>query len=246
MYRLKEYSTSAPKDVDASQIKQELTQIQSRLFELQRLLYANSKHSLLIVLQGLDAAGKDSTIRHVFSCINPMGCNVKSFKKPNEVERMHGFLWRIYPHLPAKGMIQIFNRSHYEDILVPTVHGTHDLEIIEHRFNYINNFEQHLTTNNTIIVKFFLHLSEGIQKEKLKQRITDPRRKWKYDIADTKEQKNRKAYIKVYQEIFKRCGPEIPWQIVPSDQKWYRNYLVAKRVMKELEALEMKYPGSKK
>lgn len=242
MLSLKDCPTKAPKKVERSLIAEELISLQNRMFELQRLLYANSKHSLLIIFQGLDASGKDSTVRHVFSCVNPMGCNVKSFKKPTEEENKHGFLWRIYPHVPAKGMIQIFNRSHYEDILVPTVHQTHSNSIIQQRYDYINSFEQHLHSNNTLLLKFFLHLSEEKQKLKLERRLEDPRRKWKYDIADKKEQKNRAAYIQVYEEIFKRCSPDFPWQIIPADQKWYRNYLVAKAVVDKLEALNMSYP----
>lgn len=242
MSNLKGYATTAPAEISKTEIKAKLKKIQSRLFKIQNLLYANSNHALLIILQGLDASGKDSTIKHVFSCVNPMGCNVKSFKKPTEEEKRHGFLHRIYQHLPPKGMIQIFNRSHYEDILVPTVHGTLDKNTIEHRYNYINSFEQHLQKNGTIILKYFLNISEEYQLEKLQKRLTDPQRKWKYDISDTKEQKNRKAYLSVYEEIFERCSPQIPWQVIPADQKWYRDYLIAQSVVEKLESLNMTYP----
>ena len=242
MPELKNHSTKAPHNIERDRVSEELKKIQDRLFKIQNLLYANNNHSLLIILQGLDASGKDSTIKHVFSCVNPMGCNVKSFKKPTEEEQRHGFLWRIYKHLPARGMIQIFNRSHYEDILVPTVHGTHDKSLIEHRYDYINTFEKHLQKNGTIILKYFLNVSEDTQKAKLDRRFSDPTRKWKYDKSDTKEQKNRKAYLNVYREIFRRCSPQIPWEIIPSDQKWYRNYLIAKSVVNRLESLNMTYP----
>lgn len=242
MRDLREYPTGAPENLVKSEILKELKKIQSKLFKLQTILYANNKHSLLIILQGLDASGKDSTIRHVFSCINPMGCNVKSFKKPTEEEKMHSFLWRIHKHLPPKGMIQIFNRSHYEDILVPTVHQTLDQHIIDDRYDYINSFEQDLQKNNTLILKFFLHISKEAQEEKLRQRLLIDRKRWKYDISDEKEKKNRVAYLKVYQKIFKRCSPEIPWTIIPADQKWYRNYLIAKSVLNKLEELEMQFP----
>jgi PPK2 family polyphosphate:nucleotide phosphotransferase len=243
MPKLTDLPTKAPKDLDRKSIGKEMRFFQNKLFDLQRLLYANSRHSLLILFQGLDAAGKDGTIRHVFSCINPMGCNVTSFKKPSEEELKHDFLWRIYPHVPAKGMIQIFNRSHYEDILVPTVHGTHNNAVIQHRYDYINLFEQHLQLNGTILLKFFLHVSQDKQKQKLALRLKDPKRKWKFDEADITEQKNREAYLKVYQEIFSRCSPEIPWHIIPADHKWYRNYLIAKTVVHRLEALDMRYPN---
>lgn len=242
MYQLKKISTKAPQNLEKSKILEELDDIQSRLFKIQKLLYANNKHSLLIILQGLDASGKDSTIRHVFSCVNPMGCNVKSFKKPTDEERKHSFLWRIHKHLPAKGMIQIFNRSHYEDILVPTAHRTLPRKQIEGRYNYINNFERHLERNNTLFLKYYLHVSEDIQEEKLRRRLTDPTRRWKYDKADEEEKKNRKAYLEIYHKIFEKCSPEIPWQIIPADQKWYRNYLIAKSVLEKLEGLKMKFP----
>ncbi|AEV33430.1 PPK2 family polyphosphate kinase [Owenweeksia hongkongensis] len=237
-----DFPTTAPTDLSEKKITKKFKKLQDRLFDLQHLLYANQKNSVLIILQGLDAAGKDSTIRHVFSCLNPTGCNVTSFKKPTEEELMYGFLWRIYKHLPAKGMIQIFNRSHYEDILVPTVHETADASRIEHRYDYINDFEQHLQMQGTLILKFFLNLSEEAQQAKLKARLKDPKKQWKYDEADTKEQKNRQAYLETYERIFERCSPQIPWQIIPAEDKWYRNYLIAKAVVEKLETLNMTYP----
>lgn len=234
--------TRAPDSVSREEIAAKLKNSQSRLFELQNLFYANQERSLLIILQGLDAAGKDSTIKHVFSCVNPMGCNVKSFKKPTEEERKHGFLWRIYQHLPAKGMIQIFNRSHYEDILVPTVHGTLSKEEVDPRYDYINAFEDHLRRNGTIILKFFLNVSEKARDKKLARRLSDPNRRWKYDQADETERKNRDAYLEVYERIFVECSPEIPWQVIPADQKWFRNYVIAQTVVDQLEALDMQYP----
>ncbi len=240
--RIIDFPTTAPQDLSEKKTTKKFKKLQDRLFDLQHLLYANQKNSVLIILQGLDAAGKDSTIRHVFSCLNPTGCNVISFKKPTEEELMYGFLWRIYKHLPAKGMIQIFNRSHYEDILVPTVHKTADKARIEHRYGYINDFEQHLQMQGTVILKFFLNLSEEAQQAKLQARLKDPKKRWKYDEADTKEQKNRQAYLETYEEIFERCSPEIPWQIIPSEDKWYRNYLIANAVAEKLETLNMTYP----
>ncbi len=244
MINLIEHPTRAPEELKKSDIEKKTKKLQNRLFELQRLLYANNHHSLLIILQGLDAAGKDGTVRHVFSCVNPMGCNVKSFKKPTEEEKRHSFLWRVYPHVPGKGMIQIFNRSHYEDILVPTVHQTLTDDIIDQRYDFINSFEQQLNNNHTILLKFFLHLSEEAQLKKLALRRSDPRRRWKYDEADGNEQPLRGQYLKVYENIFQRCSPDFPWKIIPAEQKWYRNYLIAKTVVDRLEALELKYPGS--
>lgn len=239
---IKDQPTKAPIDLVEKTITKKFKKLQGRLFDLQHLLYANQKNSVLIILQGLDAAGKDSTVRHVFSCLNPTGCNVKSFKKPTEEEMMYGFLWRIYKHLPAKGMIQIFNRSHYEDILVPTVHESASPSQIEYRYNYINSFESHLQMQGTIILKFFLNLSEDVQQAKLKARLSNPKKQWKYDEADTREQKNREAYLETYEKIFDHCSPSIPWQVIPADDKWYRNYLIAKTVVKKLEELHMTYP----
>jgi PPK2 family polyphosphate:nucleotide phosphotransferase len=243
MRSLKKYPTRAPEDLVKSEVLEQLKVLKAKLFKIQNLLYANNKHSLLIILQGLDASGKDSTIKHVFSCVNPMGCNVKSFKKPTEEEKRHNFLWRIYKHVPPKGMIQIFNRSHYEDILVPTVHKTLDKKLIEDRYDYINIFEEQLQKNGTQILKFFLNVSQEMQEEKLRLRLQDPGKRWKYDKADEQEKKNRAAYIKVYDKIFERCSPEIPWEIIPSDQKWYRNYLIAQSVVKKLESLNMAFPA---
>ena len=243
MRSLKKHPTRAPEKLVKSEVLEQLKELKAKLFKIQNLLYANNKHSLLIILQGLDASGKDSTIKHVFSCVNPMGCNVKSFKKPTEEEKRHNFLWRIYKHVPPKGMIQIFNRSHYEDILVPTVHQTLDKKLIEDRYDYINIFEEQLQKNGTQILKFFLNVSQEMQEEKLRLRLQDPGKRWKYDKADEQEKKNRAAYIKVYDKIFERCSPEIPWEIIPSDQKWYRNYLIAQSVVKKLESLNMAFPA---
>ncbi len=245
MIELSKRPTRAPAEGDKSEIKKEFKKIRKRLGELQNLLYANDRHSLLIILQGLDAAGKDSTIKHVFSRVNPTGLKVKSFQVPTKEERSHDFLWRIYQNLPATGKIHIFNRSHYEDILVPTVKGTLDAETLTHRYDYIDNFEQHLQQQGTVILKYFLNLSEEKQDKKLAKRFTDPRKKWKYDAADKKARKNRSDYLAVYEDIFTRCSSEIPWEIIPADQKWYRNFCVAESVVKKLEALNMSYPDLK-
>lgn len=242
MFDLRKCSTKAPEDLVKSEILEKLKKLQAKLFKLQKLLYANNKDSLLIILQGLDASGKDSTIRHVFSCVNPMGCNVKSFKKPTEEEKRHNFLWRIYKYVPPKGMIQIFNRSHYEDILVPTAYNTIEQNRIEDRYDYINSFEQQLQKNGTLILKYYLHISQEVQEEKLRLRLQDSSRRWKYDKSDEEEKKNRNAYIEIYQKIFNRCSPEIPWEIIPADQKWYRNYLIAQSVVNKLEKLNMTFP----
>lgn len=243
MIKLNEINTRAPGSAGKKALNEELTALHKRLFSLQNVLYAEGKHPILIILQGMDTAGKDGAIRHVFSCVNPMGCNVKSFKAPTEEERKHDFLWRIYPHLPAKGMIQIFNRSHYEDVLVPAIHGTLPAAVIEERYHFINCFEKQLLSSGTLILKFFLHISKKEQAKRIEARKQDPHKKWKYDKSDEREAKSFEGYAGVYEEIIRRCSPEIPWHIVPADQKWYRNYYVANRIVEQLEALNLQYPS---
>jgi len=242
MITLSKESTKPDKKIDKKTTQDELSYLQEQLSKLQNVLYAEKKHSLLIILQGMDAAGKDGTISHVFSYMNPMGVNVKAFKEPTQEEREHDFLWRVYPHTPAKGMIEIFNRSHYEDILVPTVHKTVDKKILERRYGIINSFEQTLSDSGTVILKFFLNISKEEQKVRIEERQLDPLKKWKYDPADTAEESNWDAYMDLYEKIFEQCGPEFPWLIVPADSKWYRNYFIAKEIVKTLKSLNMKYP----
>ena len=242
MSNLSKEPTESDKSVDRKKIEEETEGLYKQMAPLQNLLFAEKKHSLLIILQGMDASGKDGIIKHAFSSMNPMGIEVKAFKEPTEEEKAYDFLWRVYPHTPARGMVQIFNRSHYEDILVPSVHKTLDKELIERRYTIINNFEQNLADNGTVILKFFLNISKKEQKERIEERLKDPQKKWKYDPADSSEANNWDAYMEVYEKIFERCSPEIPWLIVPADQKWYRNYFIAKEIVKILKRLKMKYP----
>jgi PPK2 family polyphosphate:nucleotide phosphotransferase len=242
MKNINTISTNPPKGISKKEANSDLIKLREKLFMLQNFFYAERKHSLLIILQGMDTSGKDGTIRHVFSCINPQGCNVKSFKTPTEEEKLHDFLWRIYPHLPEKGMMEIFNRSHYEDILFPVVHNSINKKEIEKRHEIISNVEEHLQNNNTIILKFFLHISEKEQKKRIKLRLTDPEKKWKYNVNDKKEAKNWDEYIAAYQNVLNGCSKKTPWIIVPADKKWYRNYLVANTIVETLENLKMKYP----
>ena len=242
MKNINDISTNAPDDFEKSEIKNHLSKLQEKLFALQNLFYAEAKHSLLIILQGMDSSGKDSTIRHAFHGINPQGCRVKSFKTPTEEEKSHDFLWRIYAHLPEKRKIQIFNRSHYEDILYPVVHGLLDKKEIHERQQAINNFEEHLQNSDTIILKFYLHISQKEQAERLQERLCNPEKKWKYNPADKKEAKQWDDYMVAYQNVFDGCHESNPWIIVPADQKWYRNYLVVKMIVETLEGLNMEYP----
>jgi len=240
--KLHKLSTKSDPKFNKTETEKETEKLKEKIFNQQNILFAERKHSLLVILQGSDASGKDGTVRHVFSLLNPMGVEVKAFKAPTEEEMEHDFLWRIHKEVPRKGMIQIFNRSHYEDILVPTVHKSVDKDLIKKRYERINGFERDLSESGTIILKFFLHISKEEQNIRIKERLTDPKKLWKYDPADKQESHNWDAYMKVYEKIFEKCGPDQPWIIVPSDDKWYRNYVIAKVIYKTLKSLKMKYP----
>jgi PPK2 family polyphosphate:nucleotide phosphotransferase len=242
MQKIIHISTKAPSDITKLEANKKLLKLRDEFYSLQNLLYAEGKRSLLIILQGMDASGKDGTIRHVFSCVNPQGCNVKSFKTPTVEEKSHDFFWRIYPHLPAKGMIQIFNRSHYEDILFPVVHRLIDKKEIKERLKVINQIERHLQNSNTIILKFFLHVSKKEQQSRIAKRLSDPEKKWKFDPSDKKESKLWEEYIDAYQMMLGGWSKTNPWTIIPADDKWYRNYVVAKTIVKTLNNLKMEFP----
>jgi len=241
MKHINNISTKAPSKLTKTYANKELKFLHKQLYSLQNLFYAEGKHSLLIILQGMDTSGKDGTIRHVFSCVNPQGCNIKSFKSPTAEEQLHDFLWRINTNLPERRMIQIFNRSHYEDVLFPVVHKLIEKKELQERYNVINNMEKHLKDNNTIILKFYLHISQKEQKGRLKKRLTIPEKRWKHDPKDEKESEKWKQYLDAYQNAFEQCSKACPWIIVPADDKWYRTYLVAKIIVKTLENLKMKY-----
>ncbi|MEO5592677.1 MAG: PPK2 family polyphosphate kinase [Chitinophagaceae bacterium] len=244
--KLSEINTRAPKDFDKEEIKEKNIKITDELNELQNLLYAEGKYSILIVIQGMDASGKDGVIRNIFGKLNPQGVTVKSFKAPSAEELSHDFLWRIHSHTPAKGIIQIFNRSHYEDILITRVHKWCNDETAKKRMKAINDFEKLLTEhNNTIILKFYLHISPEEQQERLKERIKDPTKQWKYNENDFTEAKLWKEYMAAYEDCFENCN-DIPWTVVPADQNWYKKYIIAKQLLNVLADLKMQYPGIKK
>ncbi|HUS02298.1 MAG TPA: PPK2 family polyphosphate kinase [Chitinophagaceae bacterium] len=245
MSTLSEISTKAPKEVDKKETKELTLSLLTELNELQNLLYAEGKHSILVILQGMDASGKDGVIRKVFGHLNPQGVNVVSFKVPTEEELAHDFLWRIHHHTPEKGMIQIFNRSHYEDLLVTRVHGWCDDATAEKRFDAINNFEELLSLhNNTHILKFYLHISHEEQEGRLKERIEDPTKNWKYNPNDEEEAKLWDQYMEMYEEVFVNCEA-IPWIVIPADQNWYKEHLITKALVEMLKGLNMKYPPLK-
>ena len=243
---LKDISTRAPKDFEKEATKKKTNEILNKLDDLQNLLFAESKHSVLIVIQGLDASGKDGVIRNVFGVLNPQGVTVKSFKAPTPEELSHDFLWRVHHAAPAKGVIQIFNRSHYEDILITRVHGWCDDETAKKRMKAINDFEHLLQEhNNTHILKFYLHVSPEEQKERLMERMKDPGKMWKYNENDFEEAKLWDKYMNAYEDCFENCD-KVPWTIVPADQNWYKEYVIATAIYSLLKDLDMKFPGLKK
>ena len=244
--KLKEISTRAPKEFNKEETKEKTQKILEELEELQNLLYAEGKNSVLVIIQGIDASGKDGLIRNVFSSMNPQGVTVKSFKAPSAEELSHDFLWRIHSNVPAKGMIQLFNRSHYEDILVTRVHKWCDDATAKKRMKAINDFEQLLIEHNdTNILKFYLHISPEEQKTRLEERIHDPAKQWKYNAKDFEESRLWHEYMQVYEDCFEECN-QVPWTIVPSDQNWYKEYTIAKALRDLLRSLDMVYPGLKK
>ena len=236
----------APKSWNKEETKKKTAVLLEKISELQNLLYAESKHSVLILIQGMDASGKDGLIKDVFTAMNPQGVQVKSWKAPTPEELSHDFLWRIHQHSPAKGMVQIHNRSHYEDVLVTRVHRWIDDATAKKRFEAINQFETLLAEhNNTTILKFYLHISHEEQIERLKERMEIPEKMWKYNENDLIESKLWDQYMKYYSDVFNACNqPE--WNIIPADQNWYKNYLVAEKVELTLRSLNMKFPGLKK
>jgi PPK2 family polyphosphate:nucleotide phosphotransferase len=214
-----------------------------KLSALQYLLYAQNQRSLLVCLQGLDAAGKDGTIRHVLGSVNPQGARVHAFKVPSPLEASHDFLWRAHRQVPAKGEIVVFNRSHYEDVLVVRAHGLVPKEVWSKRYDLINDFENNLIENGTSILKFYLHIDEAEQLRRFRKRLDDPNRRWKISDADYSERKLWPEYVKAYEEALARTSTEhAPWFIVPANHKWFRNLAISQILVETLESFEMKTP----
>ena len=224
----------------AEAIQQKNTQ---KLADLHDLLYAEQKHSLLIVLQGMDAAGKDGTIKHVMSGVNPAGCTVTSFKVPTEEEAAHDFLWRIHKAVPQKGYIGIFNRSQYEDVLVTRVHKLVSEKVWKSRYDRINDFERLLGENHVVLLKFFLHISKDEQKRRFDSRKDVPSKNWKISSADARERVFWNDYQAAYQDALENCSTRhAPWYVIPANEKWFRNLAVSQIIVDALEELDMKYP----
>ncbi|HCC59133.1 MAG TPA: polyphosphate kinase [Solibacterales bacterium] len=218
----------------------------AQLDHLQTLLYAGARHSLLVVLQGMDASGKDGAIKHVMSGINPQGCSVTSFKEPSRNELEHDFLWRVHQAVPPRGRIAIFNRSHYEDVLIARVHNLAPKKVWSARYGQINAFEKILTENNVRILKFFLHVSKAEQQRRLRARLDDPHKYWKFSKTDLAERRYWDDYQTAYEAALSKCStPHAPWFIIPSNQKWFRNVCISSIIIEELQALHMRFPAPK-
>ena len=214
-----------------------------RLHDLQELLYAEAKHAVLVVLQAMDTGGKDGTIDFVFSGCDPQGCSVTSFKTPTKLELAHDFLWRVHAAAPPRGIIGIFNRSHYESVLVERVKQLVPEKVWAARYEHINTFEKLLADENTTVVKFFLHISKDEQKKRLESRLNDAHKQWKFDPGDLEERKHWDEYMEAYEDALRKCSQKYaPWYVVPSDRKWYRNWVVSDVLVRTLEELDMKYP----
>jgi PPK2 family polyphosphate:nucleotide phosphotransferase len=217
--------------------------LKKRMSELQYKLYADKRKALLIVLQGIDTSGKDSTIRHVISAFNPQSCTVTPFKEPTAEEVSYDFLWRIHKRVPAKGKIAVFNRSHYEDIIQPRVHKIVQKSIWSQRYRHINEFERCLSENGTKIIKFFLHISKEEQRKRLEERIKDPSKQWKISQRDIMERKFWNSYMGAYQDIFNKCSNMwAPWYVIPANKKWFRNFAVGLIIVNTLEGMKPKFP----
>ncbi len=241
--RLAKRDPRADGGTDKKAAARRLEKLQRRIDELQFLLYAENQRALLICLQAPDAGGKDGVIRHVFAAMNPQGCRVVPFKQPSTEERAHDFLWRIERQTPRAGEVVVFNRSHYEDVLVVRVHGLVPESVWSQRYAQINDWERRLAASGTTILKFFLHLSPEEQLERFKARLDDPTRHWKISEADYSEREHWDAYQKAYEDALNRCSTAAAsWFVIPSDRKWFRNLAISEILVQTLEGMGMKTP----
>ncbi len=241
--KLSAISADPPADANKGAIKDRNKELQEHIRERQRLLYAEGKRSLLIVLQGMDAAGKDGSIHAILEGMSPIGCRITSFKKPTETEMKHDFLWRVHKAVPERGQVAIFNRSHYEDVLIQRVHHWIDETKVQQRFRHINNFEQLLEEDNgTVVLKFYLHISYEEQENELRERMEERDKMWKHNPGDWEQRKHWDAYMAAYEDVFKHCGPERPWTIVPANKNWWKEHVILTQIAEVLDSFDMQYP----
>jgi PPK2 family polyphosphate:nucleotide phosphotransferase len=244
---LSDDAASPPADLQkGDELEKKIEKLTGRLGDLQSRFYANGGHALLLVLQGRDASGKDGVVRTVFDACNPQGVRVNSFKVPTAVELAHDYLWRVHNVVPERGMIGVFNRSHYEDVLVVRVHEIVPKSVWSKRYNQINDFERLLTENGVVVLKFFLHVSREEQRKRLLERIEDETKNWKFKAGDLNERKLWDQYSEAYVDVLAKCSTSwAPWYLVPADKNKARNYLIAKRIVRTLEDLNLEYPKPK-
>ena len=241
--RLGDWDPRDAGEFDKETAKPLMKQLNDRLEELQELLYAQGKHKLLVVLQATDTGGKDGTIRHVFDRTNPQGVKVSSFKKPTQRELSHDYLWRIHANTPGSGEIVIFNRSHYEDVLIVRVLGLVPEDRWSRRYRHIRDFEQILADEGTTILKFYLHISREEQRERLQARLDDPSKHWKFDVGDLEQRKLWDDYMSAYETAISETSTgQAPWYVIPAEHKWFRNLAISRILVDTLEGLNMAYP----
>ncbi len=242
--RLADYDPSYTGNYDSEdQVQEQLSKDVEKLTDLQETLYAEGKQSLLVVLQAIDAGGKDGTIGHVFRGLNPQGVLVTSFKQPTAEEAGHDFLWRVHKAVPAHGYIGVFNRSHYEDVLIVRVHDLVPKKVWKTRYDTINQFEEMLSNSGTKILKFFLYISKEEQKRRFEARLQDPKKHWKFAPGDLKERELWDEYIEAFEDMLTKCNTDYaPWHIVPANKKWYRNLVITRAIVNALEEMKPTFP----
>jgi PPK2 family polyphosphate:nucleotide phosphotransferase len=241
--KLKDYDPGYLNGYEKEAAKEERQKLEVRLTDLQERLYAQGTQSLLIVLQAMDAGGKDGTIKRVFSVVNPQGVQVTSFKAPTPQELAHDFLWRVHMNTPAKGYIGIFNRSHYEDVLIVRVEKLVPHDVLEKRYDHINNFERLLADNGTRILKFFLHISKEEQKERFESRLKEPHKRWKFSKGDLAVREKWEQYMDAYEDALQKCNTSYaPWHIVPANHKWYRDLVITRTIVETMDDMKLEFP----
>ncbi len=244
--RLAHWDTDAPGGVGKEKARVRTERVVAELPDWQYKLYVENRRALLIVLQAMDAGGKDGVIRRVMASLNPQGCRVTSFKAPSALELSHDFLWRVHAAVPARGEIGIFNRSHYEDVLIGRVKNLVPRRVWSRRYDQINDFERMLVENDVTILKFFLHISKEEQRERLQARLDDPTKHWKVDAADVEERKLWDEYRRAYEVALERCStPWAPWYVVPADRKWFRDFAVSEIILEKLREMNPRFPPAK-
>jgi PPK2 family polyphosphate:nucleotide phosphotransferase len=244
--KLKDFDPAYSGDLEKDEARERTTELCKRLRDLQNLLYANSRHALLVIFQGMDASGKDGAGRRLLEYVDPAGVEVVSFKTPSKEEDAHDFLWRIHKAAPRFGNIGVFNRSHYEEVLIDRVLGWEPETVWRPRYEMINAFERILTANGTILLKFFLHISKEEQAERLERRRLDPTKVWKFDPADLKMREKWGDFMDAYQDALNECSPvHAPWHVVPANKKWFRDFVIVTHVVEALERLNLKWPKPK-